>query len=84
MDSNFEFAEERPNYQLAFIEISSRREYLISALNYPGCTKDNVHMRKGDLVLLPCKGSFSSFDVWNVRENRMVKNYVGINDPIPG
>ena len=84
MDSNFEFAGENRNYQLVFVEISSRREYLISVLNYPGCTKDNVHMRKGDLVLLPCKSSFRSFDIWNIRENRVVKEWVSLDDPIPG
>ena len=83
MDSNFEFTGERRNYNLVFIEVSSRKEYFLSEINYGTCTKDNVHMRRGDLVLLPCMGSTSSYDVWNIRENRIIKKWVSINDPIP-
>ena len=84
MKSNFEFAGASPNYQLIFIEVSSNREYFLSAIDYPGCTKDNVYLREGDLVLLPCKGSTSNFDAWNIRENHKVKKWVQIDDSISG
>ena len=82
MKSNFEFAGERVNYQLAFTEIATKKEFIISGSNYPGCSNANVHLPKGDFVLLPCK-SGGNFDLWDIRNNCIIKSWVQLNDPIP-
>lgn len=76
MKLNFEFIG-ISNNQFEFQEISSRQLYRLPSS--VGSTEADVHLRPGGLVLLP-NGNGGYFDLWDIREHRVIKSNVKTED----
>ena len=81
MEPNFEFVG-YSNLCLIFKEISSRKEFKIHAMIGGVGAEENIFLRNGDYVLRPRSGN--GWDLVNIRENRVVKEWVSLDVPIPG
>ena len=66
------------NNEFEFKETSTGQIYRLPS--GVGSTESDVHMRQSDFVLLP-NGNSGFFDVWNIREHRVIRSNVRQNDP---
>ena len=76
MESNFEFIR-ISNNEFEFQETSNRQIYRLPSS--VGSTEADVHLRPGGLVLLP-NGNGGYFDLWDIREHRVIKSNVKPED----
>lgn len=80
MGSNFKFLGIRNN-SLEFQETSNKMIFNLPCVF--GCKETDVYLREGDLVVAP-NGNGGYFDVWNIREHRIVKSNIKPEDPNTG
>jgi hypothetical protein len=76
MQLNFEFIR-IANNEFEFQETSNRQTYRLPCS--VGSTEADVHLRQGGLVLLP-NGNGGYFDLWDIREHRVIKSNVKPED----